>query len=259
MLEVQGFCVGIIVQLDWSSKDDFMCLGKLNLFFGVIVGNMDLMINCYIVDCCLCYDDVYMLDNVVGKCLDCVILVYIQCCKEVWKDVLVIFGGIEVSLCCIVYYDYWFDIVCCFVLVDLKVDMLMFGNGECLLVEVVYCLVMGELISEICDVCNIVIIVKEVLLGWSGVDFICFDIFGKIDLILYLYGEDLLCVDNKLVMLKKQEVKVVIVQLLCLKLWEKIYVLLFFFEKVKGDKVLYVYVLCILYYEINLGCVCVLM
>ena len=33
MLEAQGFRVGIIAQPDWSSKDDFMRLGKPNLFF----------------------------------------------------------------------------------------------------------------------------------------------------------------------------------------------------------------------------------
>lgn len=35
MLESQGFRVGIIAQPDWSSKDDFMRLGKPNLFYGV--------------------------------------------------------------------------------------------------------------------------------------------------------------------------------------------------------------------------------
>ncbi len=33
MLEAQGFRVGIIAQPDWSSKDDFMRLGKPNLFW----------------------------------------------------------------------------------------------------------------------------------------------------------------------------------------------------------------------------------
>lgn len=76
MFEFQGFCVGIIVQFDWNLKDVFMVLGKFNLFFGVIVGNMDLMINCYIVEKCMCYDDVYMLGNIGGKCFDCVVVVY---------------------------------------------------------------------------------------------------------------------------------------------------------------------------------------
>lgn len=37
MLEAQGFRVGIIAQPDWSSKDDFMRLGKPNLFSVLIL------------------------------------------------------------------------------------------------------------------------------------------------------------------------------------------------------------------------------
>ncbi len=59
MLEAQGFRVGIIAQPDWSSKDDFMCLGKPNLFFGVTAGNMDSMINRYTSDKKLRHDDAY--------------------------------------------------------------------------------------------------------------------------------------------------------------------------------------------------------
>lgn len=78
----------------------------------------------------------------------------------------VIVGGIEVSLCCIVYYDYWSEKVCCFVLFDFKVDMFFFGNVECFFVEVIYWLVVGEDIVDLWDICGIVIIVKEVLLEW---------------------------------------------------------------------------------------------
>lgn len=67
MLEAQGFRVGIIAQPDWSSKDDFMRLGKPNLFFGVTAGNMDSMINRYTADRRLRHDDAYTPDNVAGK------------------------------------------------------------------------------------------------------------------------------------------------------------------------------------------------
>lgn len=70
---------------------------------------------------------------------------------------LIVFGGIEVSLCCVVYYDYWLDKVCCFILLDVKVDILLFGNVECVLVEVVYCLVNGELINKMVDICGMVV------------------------------------------------------------------------------------------------------
>src|SRR5512143_4378283 len=47
LLEAQGFRVGIIAQPDWRSADDFMRLGRPNLFFGITAGNMDSMVNRY--------------------------------------------------------------------------------------------------------------------------------------------------------------------------------------------------------------------
>ncbi|EOX0698123.1 DUF3362 domain-containing protein [Escherichia coli] len=181
MLEAQGFRVGIIAQPDWSSKDDFMRLGKPNLFFGVTAGNMDSMINRYTADRRLRHDDAYTPDNVAGKRPDRATLVYTQRCKEAWKDVPVILGGIEASLRRTAHYDYWSDTVRRSVLVDSKADMLMFGNGERPLVEVAHRLAMGEPISEIRDVRNTAIIVKEALPGWSGVDSTRLDTPGKID------------------------------------------------------------------------------
>ncbi|VEA70197.1 uncharacterized radical SAM protein YgiQ [Serratia rubidaea] len=67
MLEAQGFRVGIIAQPDWSNKDDFMRLGKPNLFFGITAGNMDSMINRYTADRKLRHDDAYTPGNVGGK------------------------------------------------------------------------------------------------------------------------------------------------------------------------------------------------
>ena len=165
MLEAQGFRVGIIAQPDWSSKDDFMRLGKPNLFFGVTAGNMDSMINRYTADRRLRHDDAYTPDNVAGKRPDRATLVYTQRCKEAWKDVPVILGGIEASLRRTAHYDYWSDTVRRSVLVDSKADMLMFGNGERPLVEVAHRLAMGEPISEIRDVRNTAIIVKEAASG----------------------------------------------------------------------------------------------
>lgn len=168
MLESQGFRVGIISQPDWNNKDDFMRLGKPNLFFGVTAGNMDSMINRYTADRKLRHDDAYTAGNVAGKRPDRATLVYTQRCKEAWKDVPVILGGIEASLRRTAHYDYWSDTVRRSVLVDSKADMLMFGNGERPLVEVAHRLAAGEPIGQIRDVRNTAIMVKEALPGWSG-------------------------------------------------------------------------------------------
>ncbi|MEI8538456.1 YgiQ family radical SAM protein, partial [Escherichia coli] len=153
------------------------------------------------------HDDAYTPDNVAGKRPDRATLVYTHRCKEAWKDVPVILGGIEASLRRTAHYDYWSDTVRRSVLVDSKADMLMFGNGERPLVEVAHRLAMGEPISEIRDVRNTAIIVKEALAGWSGVDSTRLDTPGKIDPIRHPYGEDLPCADNKPLAPKKQEAK----------------------------------------------------
>ena len=135
MLEAQGFRVGIIAQPDWNSKDDFMRLGKPNLFFGVTAGNMDSMINRYTADRRLRHDDAYTPDNVAGKRPDRATLVYTQRCKEAWKDVPVILGGIEASLRRTAHYDYWSDKVRRSILADAKADLLIYGNAERAVVE----------------------------------------------------------------------------------------------------------------------------
>lgn len=121
-------------------------------------------------------------------------------------------GGIEASLRRTAHYDYWSDTVRRSVLVDSKADMLIFGNGERPLVEVAHRLAQGEAVSEIRDVRNTAIMVKEALPGWSGVDSRIIDMPGKIDPIPHPYGDDLPCADNKPVEPKKAEAKAVVVQ-----------------------------------------------
>ena len=127
MLEAQGFRVGIIAQPDWQSKDAFMQLGKPNLYFGVTAGNMDSMINRYTAERRIRHDDAYTPNNEGGKRPDRAVLVYSQRCKEAYKDVPVVIGGIEASLRRIAHYDYWSDKVRRSILFDAKADILIYG------------------------------------------------------------------------------------------------------------------------------------
>lgn len=144
MLEAQGFRVGIIAQPDWSSKDDFMRLGKPNLFFGVTAGNMDSMINRYTSDKKLRHDDAYTPGDVGGKRPDRATLVYTQRCKEAFKEVPVVIGGIEASLRRIAHYDYWSETIRRSILLDAKADILIYGNAERPLVEVAHRIAAGR-------------------------------------------------------------------------------------------------------------------
>ncbi len=257
MLEAQGFRVGIIAQPDWSNKEDFMRLGKPNLFFGITAGNMDSMINRYTADRKLRHDDAYTAGNVGGKRPDRATLVYSQRCKEAYKDVPIVLGGIEASLRRIAHYDYWSDTVRRSVLVDSKADMLIYGNGERPLVEVAHRLAAGEKIGDIHDIRNTAVMRKEALPGWSGVDSTRLDKPGRIETIPNPYGDDLPCADGAKP--KEPEAKPVTVRAAKPKPWEKTYVLLPSFEKVKGDKVLYAHTSRILHHETNPGCARALM
>ncbi|MGQ6010130.1 YgiQ family radical SAM protein [Serratia sp. IR-2025] len=257
MLEAQGFRVGIIAQPDWSNKEDFMRLGKPNLFFGITAGNMDSMINRYTADRKLRHDDAYTAGNVGGKRPDRATLVYSQRCKEAYKDVPIVLGGIEASLRRIAHYDYWSDTVRRSVLVDSKADMLIYGNGERPLVEVAHRLAAGEKIGDIHDIRNTAVMRKEALPGWSGVDSTRLDKPGRIEAIPNPYGDGLPCADGAKP--KEPEAKPVTVRAAKPKPWEKTYVLLPSFEKVKGDKVLYAHTSRILHHETNPGCARALM
>ncbi|TMP20273.1 YgiQ family radical SAM protein, partial [Pseudoalteromonas ruthenica] len=107
VLEAQGFRVGIIAQPDWSSKEAFMSLGQPNLFFGVTAGNMDSMINRYTAEKRMRHDDAYTPGNVGGMRPDRAVVVYSQRCREAYKEVPLVIGGIEASLRRIAHYDYW--------------------------------------------------------------------------------------------------------------------------------------------------------
>lgn len=258
-LEAQGFRVGIISQPDWRCKDDFMKLGKPNLFFGVSAGNMDSMINHYTADRKLRHDDAYTPDNIAGKRPDRATIVYTQRCKEAYKNVPVVLGGIEASLRRIAHYDYWSDSVRRSILIDAKADLLIYGNGERPLVELAHRLAAGEQIEQICNIRNTAIICKAPLAGWSGIDSTHIDKPGKIDPILNPYGDESACMSATTQSASIADTKTITVQPAQSKPWENSYILLPSYEKVKHDKVLYAHASRILHHETNPGCARALM
>jgi len=136
LLESQGFRVGIISQPDWTSADAFTALGRPRLFFGVTAGNLDSMVNRYTSDRRLRHDDAYTAGGAGGKRPDRCTIVYAQRCREAYKGVPVVLGGIEASLRRIAHYDYWSDKVRRSILADAKADLLLYGNAERAVVEV---------------------------------------------------------------------------------------------------------------------------
>ncbi|WP_199610372.1 YgiQ family radical SAM protein [Flocculibacter collagenilyticus] len=266
MLEAQGFRVGIIAQPDWTSKDAFMELGRPNLFFGITAGNMDSMINRYTSDRKLRHDDAYTPNDEGGKRPDRAVTVYTQRCKEAYKDVPTIIGGIEASLRRIAHYDYWSDKVRRSVLFDSKADILVYGNAERPLVEIAHRIAQGEDAKTMHDIRGTAVIRKEPLPGWSGIDSRMVDELGKIDPITnpYEYNETVKKDEDKggVVQFGPQDVKAKPIQIQPARKkrpWHETYVMLPPYEKVTNDKVHYAHASRILHQETNPGCARALM
>jgi uncharacterized radical SAM protein YgiQ len=170
MLESQGFRVGIIAQPDWSSAEAFKALGKPNLFWGVTSGNMDSMINRYTADRKIRSDDAYTPGDVGGKRPDRAAIVYSQRCREAFKDVPIILGGIEGSLRRIAHYDYWSDKVRRSIVVDAKCDLLLYGNAERAVVEIAHRLAAKEPVEQITDVRGTAFFRRTTPEGWFEID-----------------------------------------------------------------------------------------
>jgi len=259
VLEAQGFRVGIIAQPDWQSKDAFMELGRPNLFFGVTAGNMDSMINRYTAEKRMRHDDAYTPGNVGGKRPDRAVMIYSQKCREAYKGIPIVIGGIEASLRRIAHYDYWQEKVRRSILFDAKADILIYGNAERPLVEVAHRIAAGETMDTIQDIRGTAVIRKEPLPGWRGSDSTAIDKIGKIDPIPNPYGaDDVGCSKSEFkkagIDLKAEAAKPITIQPARPKPWEKTYVKLPAFEQVSVNKPLYAHASRILHQETNPGC-----
>lgn len=170
VLEAQGFRVGIISQPDWQDAEPFKALGKPNLFFGVTAGNMDSMVNRYTADRRLRHNDSYTPNDEGGKRPDRASIVYAQRCREAYKDVPIMLGGIEASLRRIAHYDYWSEKVRRSVLVDAKADILLYGNAERAIVEVAHRAARGQALKDMHDVRGVAVMRDAVPEDWTEVD-----------------------------------------------------------------------------------------
>lgn len=170
VLEAQGFRVGIIAQPDWTDKKDFQKLGKPNLYFGVTAGNMDSMVNRYTSDRKIRSDDAYTPGGLGGKRPDRSTIIYTQRCKEAYKGIPIVIGGIEASLRRIAHFDYWQEKVRRSILFDAKADILLYGNAERALVELSHRLAAGDNIKDITDIRGTVFACKQIPDDYALID-----------------------------------------------------------------------------------------
>jgi uncharacterized radical SAM protein YgiQ len=163
VLESKGYRVAILAQPDWKSADPWRELGRPRLFYAVSAGNMDSMINHYTANRKRRNKDSYSPGGSIECRPDRATNVYAQRCREAFKGVPVIIGGVEASLRRIAHYDYWSDMVRPSILISSKADLLGFGMGERVIVELADRLRDGQSLSDLRDMRGV-----AYLLGKNG-------------------------------------------------------------------------------------------
>lgn len=148
-LQSLGLKVGIIPQPLIQNIDDFKALGKPRLFFGVTAGNLDSMVALYTSQRKIRSDDRYSEKGSSFKRPYLPCIKYTNRLKEIYKGIPVILGGIEASLRKIAHYDFYTDKIRPSILLDAKADLLIYGNGEAPLRELVNRITSGKKISGI--------------------------------------------------------------------------------------------------------------
>ncbi len=250
-LEAQGFRVGIISQPDWKSAEDFKKLGRPNLFFGVTGGNMDSMVNRYTSDKKIRSNDAYTADGAGGKRPDRAVNVYSHRCREAYKNIPLIIGGIEASLRRIAHYDYWSDKVRKSVLMDSKADLLVYGNAERQIVEIAHRLANGETISDLKGIRGTVHYVKQIPADWTEKDSTSVDKPGVINPPTNPYQEEPAC-DKKPATASGEKV-VQFSRVIPNKQRTQTVIRLPDYEAVKDDPVLYAHASRVMHGETNPG------
>lgn len=150
-LERNGYRVAILPQPDWRSADPWRELGRPRLFYGVSAGNMDSMINHYTANRKRRNSDAYTPGGKIGLRPDRATAVYVQRCREAFKEVPIVTGGVEASLRRVAHYDYWSDKVAPSILATSKAHLLVFGMGERPIVEIARRLDAGEPLKHLRD------------------------------------------------------------------------------------------------------------
>src|SRR3982751_2790177 len=151
VLEAAGFRVAILSQPDWRSVEPWRQFGRPRLFFAVSAGNMDSLINHYTANKKVRNDDAYSPGGRIGLRPDRATNVYAQRCREAFPGTPVIAGGVEASLRRVAHFDYWSETVRPSILVTSKADILGFGMGETVVLEVCKRLAAGRPIADCRD------------------------------------------------------------------------------------------------------------
>ena len=132
VIDAIGLNVGIIEKPE--SKEQFVKLGQPILCFCVTSGSMDSMLNNYTPLKRKRIKDKY---STTTKIPDRAVIFYCNKIKEYFRSSKIVIGGIESSLRRFAHYDYWNNNIRRSILLDSRADILVYGNGEKQIIEII--------------------------------------------------------------------------------------------------------------------------
>lgn len=155
-LEKLGYTVGLIARPEPDNVECFRLLGRPNLAFLVSGGALDSVVCKYTANKRLRSKDEYAPGSDPSLCLgmdgkiksfmvngkkanarpDRAVISYSGRCKEAYKGVPVIAGGLEASLRSLAHYDYLSDTVRKAIILDAKAELVIYGMAELAIKEV---------------------------------------------------------------------------------------------------------------------------
>jgi uncharacterized radical SAM protein YgiQ len=160
-LEKRGYRVAVLAQPDWKSADEFRAIGRPRLFWGVTSGAIDSRLNDYASMGNLRRTDAYSPGGQTGMRPDRPLLSYAARCREAFRDVPIVLGGLEASLRRLVHYDYIENKLKRSVLIDAKADLLIHGMGELAIAAVADRLAAGESIDRLTDIPGTAFVIRR--------------------------------------------------------------------------------------------------
>jgi len=151
-----GYKVGIIAQPDVASDSDIKRLGEPLLFWGVASGCVDSMVANYTATKKRRKQDDFTPGGFNNKRPDRAVIVYSNLIRRFFKFTKpIVLGGIEASLRRVPHYDYWDDEIRRSILFDAKADLLVYGMGEKVVLEIAEKLKNNESTDNIRGICYI--------------------------------------------------------------------------------------------------------
>ncbi|MGN0570591.1 MAG: YgiQ family radical SAM protein [Candidatus Fimenecus sp.] len=152
VLEANGYKVAVLAQPKTDCIEDFTRFGKPKLGFFVSSGNIDSMVAHYTVAKKKRSTDAYSPGGKMGLRPDRAVIVYCKKIREAYGDIPIVIGGLEASLRRFAHYDYWDDKIRPSILLDSGADLISYGMGEKVTVEIAARLAAGESIRDMHDI-----------------------------------------------------------------------------------------------------------